>query len=76
MNRYQTYRLHPKTEKNHNLLHQIAGANRFVWNHFLDKNIVQMEILSRKEKGDKPSVSFYSKGKGLHKVKKGNGVVI
>ena len=43
MNKYPIYRLYPKIKKYPNLLHQIAGACRKVWNDFLAQNKLELE---------------------------------
>ena len=67
-----TYRLHPGTRSRHLKLVQIAGACRYVWNHFLARNRRDYATYKLRKalfdaglvfnKPSPPSVSFHSMG--------------
>ena len=61
MNRATTYRLYPGTLRQGQLLAQIAGANRYVWNWAIGLNDDRMRAY-REGRGEKPSFSFFSLG--------------
>ena len=56
------YRLIPGTCAKSAALSRLAGATRFVWNHFLVANQEAMTAY-REGRGEKPSVSFFSLGR-------------
>ena len=63
------YRLFPGSRSNARKLSGIAGACRFVWNHFLAKNKEEYE-LAKKNGAKKPSTSFFSLGKEFTQLRK------
>ena len=63
------YRLLPGSRSNARKLSGIAGACRFVWNHFLAKNKEEYE-LAKKNGAKKPSTSFFSLGKEFTQFRK------
>ena len=63
------YRLLPGSRSNARKLSGIAGACRFVWNHFLAKNKEEYE-LAKKNGAKKPSTSFFSLGKEFAQLRK------
>ena len=63
------YRLLPGSRSNARKLSGIAGACRFVWNHFLAKNKEEYE-LAKKNGAKKPSTSFFSLGKEFTQLRK------
>ena len=63
------YRLLPGSRSNARRLSGIAGACRFVWNHFLAKNKEEYE-LAKKNGAKKPSTSFFSLGKEFTQLRK------
>ena len=63
------YRLLPGSRSNARNLSGIAGACRFVWNHFLAKNKEEYE-LAKKNGAKKPSTSFFSLGKEFTQLRK------
>ena len=63
------YRLLPGSRSNASKLSGIAGACRFVWNHFLAKNKEEYE-LAKENGAKKPSTSFFSLGKEFTQLRK------
>lgn len=65
------YRLLPETEETASKLSGQSGARRFVWNHFLARNRYEMKRHKCcPEICLKPSISFFSLGKELTKLRK------
>ena len=75
------FALHPGTRRKGRLIAQTAGATRFVWNHFLDRN--RWEYARHRnwapyheaglvvgEPPPKPSVSFFSLGKQFTELRR------
>jgi transposase len=62
------YRLLPGTKVRARQLASLAGATRYVWNHFLARNREAHE-LHKEGKGEKPIVSFCSLGKEFTKLR-------
>ena len=62
MNRAISYRLYPGTLRRAQLLAQIAGANRYVWNWAIGRNDDRMRAY-REGRGEKPAFSFFALGK-------------
>ena len=61
MSRATTYRLYPGTLRQGQLLAQIAGVNRYVWNWAIGRNDDRMRAY-REGRGEKPSFTFQSLG--------------
>lgn len=76
-----TYRLHPETRVRHVKLAQIAGACRYVWNHFLACNRRDCAAYKLRklmfdtglvmEKPAPPSVSYQSMGVRFTALRRG-----
>ncbi|MCY3987125.1 MAG: transposase [Gammaproteobacteria bacterium] len=82
MIRASTYRLHPCTPARARKLHQLSGACRYVWNHFLANNRRRYKAWADTqrfcedmllglvyERPEKPSVTFFSLGKAFTKLR-------
>ena len=63
------YRLIPGPRAKARKLAGIAGACRFVWNHFIAKNKDEYEQ-AKESGGKKPSISFFSLGKQFTQLRK------
>ena len=63
------YRLLPGSRSNASKLSGIAGACRFVWNHYLAKNKEEYD-LAKENGAKKPSTSFFSLGKEFTQLRK------
>ena len=62
MKRNVTYRLLPESRSRAQRLAAVAGACRFVWNHFLAENHRAMAAW-KEGQGEKPVTSFFTLGK-------------
>ena len=62
MKRNVTYRLLPESRSRAQRLAAVAGACRFVWNHFLAENHEAMAAW-KEGQGEKPTTSFFTLGK-------------
>ena len=63
------YKLLPGSRGNGVMLSKIAGANRYVWNHFVGAK--REEYAAFKEgKREKPSLSFYGMGKEFTELRR------
>ena len=58
----------PITRARAGKMFQMAGACRFVWNHFREKNLVKYQKF-KKGRGDKPSTSYFSLGVEFTKLR-------
>ncbi len=58
----------PVTKAKARKMFQIAGACRFVWNHFREKNLADYQAF-RKDKREKPKTSYFSLGVEFTKLR-------
>lgn len=72
MIRSSIYRLHPGTLRRNQLLSQIAGANRYVWNWAIGQNRDAMKAYEE-GKGEKPSPTFFNLGLAFTRLRSAKG---
>ena len=72
MIRSSVYRLYPGTLRRAQLLSQIAGANRYVWNWAIGQNRDAMAAYEE-GRGEKPSFTFFSLGLEFTKLRDSEG---
>ena len=72
MIRSSVYRLHPGTLRRAQLLSQIAGANRYVWNWAIGQNRDAMKAYEE-GRAEKPSPTFFNLGLAFTKLRDSEG---
>ena len=63
------YKLLPGSRSNGVALSKIAGANRFVWNHFVEAKREQYAAFKAGER-EKPTLSFFGMGKEFTELRR------